>query len=77
MSETIRLFCSGFHPDNQRIGRKCGTILGDLPSVSALKFAGLFAKAPDDPDGMVWLKCPRTKCGVWNRFRILERRRHR
>jgi hypothetical protein len=77
MAATIRLYCAGCHPDDQRAGSACGTILGDLPSVAALRFAGLFAKAPDEPDGMVWLRCPRSRCGMWNRFRILDRRTHR
>jgi hypothetical protein len=47
----------------------CGRFLGYVPGV--LTFVGLGTRAPDEPDGNVWVRCPRSDCHAWNIFKVM------
>lgn len=64
-----RLTCHAPHPDPKKKGKDCGGLLGDVPGKYA--FVTTAKKAPAEPDGYVWLRCPGGRCGTWNKFRIL------
>jgi hypothetical protein len=63
MCPTIRVYCQA---------RNCGTILGDVQGpvrfVALVDPNGGQGRAPDEPDGRVWLKCSNRNCRAWNVF---------
>jgi hypothetical protein len=69
LTPTSRVTCHAPHPDPKKPGEPCGSLLGDVPG--AVEFVTTAPHAPAHPDGGVWLACPRRKCGMWNRFRIV------
>lgn len=68
--------CHAPHPDLQRRkGDACGRILisGDIPA--AMEFITIAEEKPsDEPDGSVWVQCPRKQCQKWNRFKFVVER---
>lgn len=68
-SPVTRLTCHAPHPDPKKKGKDCGGLLGDVPG--KYEFVTTAKKAPAEPDGYVWLRCPGGRCGTWNKFRIL------
>lgn len=69
---TSKLICSAPHPDHDRKGFACGGFLGYAPS--NLEFVGLATSAPHHSDGNVWLRCQRTGCRLWNKFKLPARK---
>jgi len=65
----VRITCHAPHPDTARDGDPCGTLLGDIPG--AIVFVTTSRRAPESPDGDVWVRCTRRECGIWNRFRLV------
>jgi hypothetical protein len=48
---------------------RCDTILGDIRG--PVRFVRLATRAPEHPDGFIWLKCQRRDCRTWNVFEDL------
>jgi hypothetical protein len=48
----------------------CNTVLGDIRG--PVRFVQLAARAPEEPDGRIWLKCTRRDCKTWNVFEHVE-----
>jgi hypothetical protein len=66
---TVRVQCRASRPSGSG-ETLCGTILGDIRG--PVRFVQLAARAPEEPDGRTWLKCPRRDCRTWNVFEDLE-----
>jgi hypothetical protein len=69
---TVRIRCRASRPDgaSSRDGdARCDTILGDVPG--PVRFVRLSTRAPDHPDGQIWLKCGRRDCRTWNVFEVV------
>lgn len=63
-------YCHAPHPDRRRRGDACGKQLAQgIPA--EIEFIMISDDPPVEPDGSVWLPCPRRACGKWNRFRIV------
>ena len=68
MSATLT--CHAPHPQLERRGSECGTVLvvgqempGDLTPV------GVARNQPEQPlQGLVYIRCSRRSCGFWNIF---------
>ncbi|MDQ2667398.1 MAG: hypothetical protein M3Z05_15475 [Gemmatimonadota bacterium] len=67
----LRLTCHGTHPNpftrRHGVGARCHRFLGYVPGVR--RFVTVAAIAPSEPDGMVWVRCP--KCRTWNVFELV------
>lgn len=66
---TVRLTCHAPHPDPRQKQTPCGSILGDIPG--KVVFMTTSEQAPPHPNGIVWMRCRRERCGKWNGFRIV------
>lgn len=47
---------------DQFIGYHCDT----------LRFIGVAKRAPDHPDGRIWIRCTRRECSAWNIFEVTD-----
>jgi hypothetical protein len=56
-----RLHC---HATTQGPAAQCGTFVGYTRE--DVRFVGLAARAPSQPDGRTWVRC--TRCKTWNTF---------
>ena len=68
-SSVTRLTCRAPHPDPKKKGQPCGSILGDVQG--SYEFVTYADKAPHQPDGSTWLRCPRDNCRRWNKWKLL------
>jgi hypothetical protein len=66
---TVVVRCHASHTDPERPTDSCNTFLGHV--AGPVRIARLTTRAPDDPDGLQWLRCPRAGCRRWNAFAIL------
>jgi hypothetical protein len=68
------LYCHADHPDPQKRGATCYSLLGYFPALN-YEFVTDDERAPELPGPedrqLVWLPCPRKNCRRWNAFRIL------
>jgi hypothetical protein len=62
----IRVRCHASAPGNGRTPHACNTLLADLPR--PVRFVKIAVRAPEPPDGRIWLKCSRRDCRTWNVF---------
>ena len=63
-------FCHAERAGARIPGTPCHTFLGHVPG--HLEFITTAVRAPDKPDGTVWLRCTARNCGKWNRFRVIS-----
>lgn len=64
-----RLTCHAPHPDPARAAEACAAPLGAAPG--RLEFVTTAERMPDEPDLHAWLRCPRSSCAQWNKFRLV------
>jgi len=67
---TDHAYCHAPHPDRRRPHDACGKQL-EMGIPAKLEFVTIVAGPPAEPDGSIYLPCPRNACGKWNRFRIV------
>ena len=67
--EVTRLTCRAPHADPKKKGQPCGSILGDVPG--SYEYVTNAEKAPHEPDGFTWLRCPRDNCRRWNKWKLV------
>lgn len=75
--DTTRLTCHAPHPvihassGTVRYGTvRCGGFIGYAPD--AMRWVEWTTRAPEDPEGDMWVRCTDKKCRAWNRFRVAK-----
>lgn len=68
----VDLYCHAPHPDPRKPYALCRTLLGmGIPGAYVPVNTIDRRPAQPDPEGLLWLQCPRKSCGKWNAFRLV------